>query len=435
MRRGRWGAALLLALAAAVSVAHSAPPEKDVSHGAISGASPLPSDCGDASGAALHSEVEPHAAVSPADPDNVIATWQQDRFQEHGGARSNVVAASLDGGESWTTTLLPGISDCTGGTFRRATDPWLSIGPDGGAYAVSLAFDGDVQGPNALLVNRSDDGGLSWREPSVVVEDIAFMLNDKEAITADPTRPGYVYVVWARFVGAAVPVTYLSRSTDAGESWLPPLPMPATGQGNQIVVLPDGTLVNVYEGLTGIEAMRSENAGLTWGLPVEVGPFGGGGGFGIRDPNLPMAAVGSDGSICVTWHRGRDIVLARSTDGGRSWRTLTAARGTFGAFLPAVAITPGGVIGVTYYDIRDLDDRAVWIDVRLATSRDAGETWSSRKISGPFDLFGAPYASGWFYGDYDALVASGEAFVPVFARTAAQGTGPYTDVHAFRVVP
>ena len=54
-------------------------------------------------------------------------------------------------------------------------------------------------GPNALAVSKSEDGGLSWSEPILIIEDFdpAF-LNDKELLTADPTNADLVYAVWDR---------------------------------------------------------------------------------------------------------------------------------------------------------------------------------------------------------------------------------------------
>src|SRR5829696_1310880 len=48
----------------------------------------------------LNSEVEPFVDVSPANADNIIGVWQQDRWSS-GASRGNVVGASLDDGRTW----------------------------------------------------------------------------------------------------------------------------------------------------------------------------------------------------------------------------------------------------------------------------------------------------------------------------------------------
>src|SRR5262245_23971667 len=76
----------------------------------------------------VNSEVEPWVEVNPSDSDNIVAFWQQDRWS-NGGARSNVAGVSLDGGATFETVVVPGLTDCSGGELERATDPWLSFSP------------------------------------------------------------------------------------------------------------------------------------------------------------------------------------------------------------------------------------------------------------------------------------------------------------------
>src|SRR4051794_22487993 len=70
----------------------------------VSGASPI-AGCtldGPQTGTLFeNSEVEPYVAVNPANPDNLIAAWQQDRYSD-GGAQGLVTASSFDGGQTWT---------------------------------------------------------------------------------------------------------------------------------------------------------------------------------------------------------------------------------------------------------------------------------------------------------------------------------------------
>ena len=55
----------------------------------------------------LDSEVEPWLDVNPIDEDNLVGTWQQDRWS-NGGARGLVAGASFDGGDTWQTVPFPG---------------------------------------------------------------------------------------------------------------------------------------------------------------------------------------------------------------------------------------------------------------------------------------------------------------------------------------
>src|SRR3989442_2122381 len=157
----------------------------------------------------LNSEVEPWVDVNPTNPNTIAAFWQQDRWSD-GGSRGLVAGVSLNGGVSWTSVVIPGISQCSGGSLPRATDPWLSFAPDGTVHQISLALDIDPpanrpggNGRNALLVSRSTNGGLTRTSPiSLIYDDNPRFLNDKQSITADPTDPHPLYAGWDRLKGA-----------------------------------------------------------------------------------------------------------------------------------------------------------------------------------------------------------------------------------------
>ena len=111
------------------------------------------------------------------------------------------------------------------------------------------------------------DGGLTWGAPQFVIRDLdANVFNDKQTITADPTNANLVYAVWDRLVfpneRASVSASFraaafrgpvwFARTTNGGASWEPARQIYDPGQndqtiGNQIVVLPNGTLVDIFD--------------------------------------------------------------------------------------------------------------------------------------------------------------------------------------------
>src|SRR4029077_16716062 len=54
-------------------------------------------------------EIEPSIAVNPANPLNVVAAFQVDRI-DSGGDADNGWATSFDGGATWTSGYLPGLT-------------------------------------------------------------------------------------------------------------------------------------------------------------------------------------------------------------------------------------------------------------------------------------------------------------------------------------
>jgi hypothetical protein len=397
----------------------------------------------------LNAEVEPSIAVDPANPNHFIGAWQQDRWSG-GGSRGLVSAFTLDGGGTWTRAAAP-MSRCSGGTlanggnFERASDPWVTIAPDGTAYQSALGFN-NANGQNAILVSRSTDGGRTWSNPVSVRSDNFQDQNDKESITADPTDARYVYVVWDRLTGNRGP-TWFARTSDGGATWEPARAIydPGTNSqtiNNQVVVLPDGTLIAAFTEIVNVgpanlrlRILRSIDKGATWSAPITVsdvqtvGTIDPDAGTAIRDGSLlGSIAAGRNGMLVVAWQDSRfsagthdDIVVARSADGGITWSAPLRINGSpaLAAFIPTVAIRDDGVIGVTYYDFRGNtpDPTTLWTSYWLATSSD-GATWQERLIAGPFDYATAPLVGGKFFlGDYMGLASVGTTFLPFFAQT------------------
>src|SRR5207302_189730 len=82
--------------------------------------------------------------------------------------------------------------------YDRASDPWTSIGADGTAYAIAIAFDA-LDYRNAVGAATSSTGGRTWLHVRPIIEESdtgpSTPFNDKESITADPTVPGVAYAV------------------------------------------------------------------------------------------------------------------------------------------------------------------------------------------------------------------------------------------------
>jgi hypothetical protein len=350
----------------------------------VSGASPIAAcdgDDGNVGGTQfVHSEVEPFVAVDPSNPSVLIGAWQQDRWS-NGGSEGNVTATSTNGGSSWALNAITKSSKCTGGTaanggdYERASDPWVTISPNGTAYLMSLSVITNPGGftnafPSAMLVSRSTNHGATWGNPITLIRDeSSSVLNDKNSITADPNDSRFVYAVWDRLVsppsGTPNPTAfenarafggdvYFARTTDGGNTWEPARKIYKAGIiaqtiGNLIVVLPDnaafdGELVNVFTLLRGaknekgtrgthIAAIRSTDHGATWtkeeviisdfrrGIVVDPDD---GRSHRTGDINPEAAVDPATGAIYVVWQDSRfgprsSIALSRSDDGGLTW--------------------------------------------------------------------------------------------------------------------
>jgi hypothetical protein len=191
--------------------------------------------------------------------------------------------------------------------------------------------------------------------------------------------------------------------------------------------------------------VRSTDKGATWSGRIVVSPVQS---VGTRDPqsgtfvrdgtNLGAIAAGPHGDLVVVWQDARfsggvrdAIALSRSTDGGLTWSVPASVNRdpSVPAFEPAVAIRGDGTIGVTYYDFRSNtpDPATLPTDYWIARSTDA-ISWRESRVAGPFDLATAPFSEGFFLGDYQALIAIGDLFVPFYATTNGADLGNRSDV-------
>jgi hypothetical protein len=148
--------------------------------------------------------IEPSAAIDPTDSSRIMVAHQQDRWSD-GGARGLTGNVSTNGGGIFNVTIPSGVTRCTGGSFIRASDPWITIGNNGTAFFMSLVLDPAASTTpfgarsGGMLVSRSRDHGRTWEPPTaLIIDNTPLALNDKNSITADPTKNGTAYAVWDR---------------------------------------------------------------------------------------------------------------------------------------------------------------------------------------------------------------------------------------------
>ena len=408
-----------------------------------------------------NAEVEPWVAVNPTNPFNIIGVWQQDRWSG-GGANGLATGVSFDQGRTWSETS-PHFTRCSGGNasnggdYERASDPWVSFSPNGTAHQISLSFN-DSNTITAILASRSIDGGSTWGEPITLINDTdPNFSNDKESITADPYNPNLVYAVWDRLdLGTNHGPALLARTTNGGQTWEPTRIFYDPGLnnhtiGNQIVVLPNGDLVNLFSLFTNqdienesttagpayIAVIRSTDEGQTWSQqPVIISTLQS---VGVTDPEtgeplrtgdvIPDIAVDQrTGYLYVVWQDARfsggkrdGIVFSKSTDGGLTWSSPVQVNrfSQVPAFTGAVDVAVDGAIGLTYYDFRNntSDPNTLPTKYLLAISYDGGTTWRETQVDQPFNIKTAPVARGFFTGDFEGLTHIGAFFIPFFVQT------------------
>lgn len=387
-------------------------------------------------GSQAETQAEPHVAVNPENPTNLIATYQDSRFA-NGGALALTYATSFDGGQTWLENVVPGLSRISGGPWDRATDPWVAFGSDNQAYLVSLAFQ-ERSPENEIAVSSSTDGGLTWGSPVTVIRSID-NFNDKETITVDtsPASPfrGNVYVTWDANVFGSDGTTIrqelvLSRSTDQGQTWSDPIKIRRKGANIGVIprVGPDGSLYTLWAGGS-IQGNRiwlffskSMDGGQTWSKPKKLQEITNRGIAGARTGDfLPSFDVDPvSGELFVGWQDARwtgvdQVTLMTSRDKGETWtapRRVSAVTDDAPCFTVSVATNPNGDVAVSYYSFANDPERRFLTDLFLQVSTDGGKTFGTpqRVTQASFDLRYAAQARGFFLGDYIGLAGSNAGF-------------------------
>ena len=432
------------------------------------------------------SEVEPWLAINPTNPANLVAVWAQDWWAPPGqGARGIVAGVSFDGGVSWRDVVVPGITPCSGGTSARTGDSWLSFAPNGDLYLSVLGVNVTSTGivpPGRILVTKSTNGGLTWGPVTTLIED-KDGIQDKDSITADPGDPNLAYAVWDDTSHSNFLVRF-ARTTNGGVSWEsartiynpPTFNLPI---GSQIVVLPNGTLLDFFsegqrQNLAGggsvrdpwiLSVIRSTDKGMTWGpnKPIRIAEIKTSAcatsfscvtdpdtGQHIRDAAIlfDVAVDPRNGNLYLQWTDGRfsnfqyfSVAFSMSTDGGSTWsapikinKTPTnIPPGSQQAFGHSIHVAADGTIGVAYYDFR-FDDPGpglltdYWlVHCHPGTDCTQPASWAdeNRLTDASFDIEKAvPAVFGLFVGDYQGMTADGNDFLAVWSQP--QGMDPDT---------
>jgi len=200
---------------------------------------------------------EQNIVINPANANNIVTSANEYRT---GGAAAY---ASTDGGTTWTDVLVPGFTGLTGGqgvfkNFTDAGDPVLAFSRDGSRlYLAEIVFTRAVNPAySGIAVASSADGGLTWGAPVMIdYQATRNVFLDKEWITSGPG--GTIYVTWTEFQQGAQGAGYIaspihvSKSTTAGRTWSTPRSVSDAAhpynQGSQPVVANNGTLYVAFE--------------------------------------------------------------------------------------------------------------------------------------------------------------------------------------------
>jgi hypothetical protein len=293
-------------------------------------------------------------AVGPAGQLAVVYQWWRKLPTSSKQVR---LARSNDGGKTW---IQPAASLDTSGRAFAPKVAW------GGERNLVVAWSDEQRSSRVwdVYARRSPDGGNTW-EPEQLLSRFP-----QNAPTDAYLRPELVSDgqknFWAVWVGirSGRSRLYLSRSTDAGQTWGDPMELSGQSQsvyGQRLVRAGERLLVVWQDKRTGRDrlfATGSSDGGVTWTAPTRVDHLS----DDLQtDAFAPMAVMSPAGEVFVTWYDGRngrdDIFVGRSADGGRTWddkdvRLDMDEAGTSVSRFPNIARAADGRLAVAWDDDR-----------------------------------------------------------------------------------
>jgi hypothetical protein len=265
-----------------------------------------------------------------------------------------------------------------------------------------------------------------------------------EVEQAVDAKMGYVYAEWMGCRGIAV-----ARSTDGGRTWDAPVSLPGTvGSNNNtwdpaVAVAPDGTVYAAFMLSHGgqyyplVDTSFDHGASFTQSSSlIPPDPKN----WGDRD----FIAVGPDGTVYLTWDYGPErtsityicasngscafatgdlnVVMQKSTDGGKTWSTMSHISPGFpasGGDSAPLVVEPDGRIDVLHQGYQVTNTTSYTLnpaDSYFTSSSDGGATWSTPVAVGT-QAGTMSLAEWWIDGDI-GIDAAGN----LYATWDTQGT-------------
>ena len=316
---------------------------------------------------------------------------------------SEGIYTTTNGGTSWM-----GNDSCTGSPLKyHGGDPGITIDHNGTFILTRLGRSPFV----GLYSHYSTNNGLTWSAQKVISTD------DLERATLESNdvlgTPGYgrTYAAWIKF---ANPYPMVIATTDNGaQSWSVPkqLNNPSNrSAGGDITIGPGGEVYVCWAGVTDVSPFKeilvgfasSSNGGTDWSVTENAFPMNGITGVmtqkdSIRVNGLPSIAVDETNGPRKGWiyivtgqkilapaGTDPDIVLNRSTDGGKTWSAgirVNQDQVNNGKiqYFPTVHVDKTGTVNVIFYDDRKTTSDSV--GVFLARSNDGGDSFREYEIS------------------------------------------------------
>jgi hypothetical protein len=358
---------------------------------------------------------------------------------------------SKTGGASWEDAVL--LTSDTGGRFLNDKNS-MTADPNDADFVYAVwdrlqQTSGDIRGgenvrglgfKGPVMFTRTTDGGDSWETPRRIYESGGNKQTiGNQIVVAPQSAGGSLYDFFGDITNGSrrrgtfgpLGVAFI-RSDNKGTTWTKPRLV--STQVPMSLIRGDSVID------TEPVACPPPDQSKTGRCPIRAGDF------------IPDVAVNrSNGNLYAVWMDSffratstsvpewDSIAFSRSNNGGATWsepiRVNQTPQGSVQnsqAFTPSVHVLNDGTIAVSYYDFRfNTPDPATlltdhWVVHCHPTSENCANAanWDeeTRVTPASFNIRTAPYARGYFLGDYVGLANAGGDILSLFGST--EGSGP-----------
>ncbi|OGU57530.1 MAG: hypothetical protein A2X64_04695 [Ignavibacteria bacterium GWF2_33_9] len=418
------------------------------------------------------SQSETWIAINPSNPQNIIATSNDNKYiSGYQGYKMNSWF-TLDGGQSWTSSPTPSNIDVyiSKPSTNNMTifDPGVAFDSKGNCvytYGFTQIMSSTTDGDNGVFAVASTNGGQSWDGwgDDFLISPIALSYNeaaspfhDRYTVASDQSASSpykdRFYITWQRFISN--PGIQFAYSDDYGESWSNPIkigsgatqaPMPVSG--------PDGEVYVAWINASGNDeaqavVLKSTNGGTNWSNTIiaqKVNSIGTRNATsnrftledkqGMRVSSPPQIAVdcsnkSTRGNVYVV-QAGREtsngkygVWVSNSTNGGSTWNKVRIDNSEVrnDMFFPSITCDPiTGLVSVLYYSSQNDPENNQGVDAYLSFSQDGGNTWNVIRISpdtwyidSPNDVLPQGEVGNVYWGDYTSITSYDGVIYPLF---------------------